>query len=91
MTDPTPQLDQLIESARGSFRSISGITFYSWSLEAQWQAIAACDAVIIPSLDNETKNVKGPNRLIEASSTSVSERVFSAMPAKYARYFRAGG
>src|SRR5262249_13704189 len=37
-----------------------------WSLEGQWQAIADCDAVIIPSLDNETKNVKGPNRLMEA-------------------------
>ena len=65
-TDPAPQLDQLIESARRLFPSISGITFLPWSLEGQWQAIAACDAVIIPSLDNETKNVKGPNRLIEA-------------------------
>jgi glycosyltransferase involved in cell wall biosynthesis len=65
LTDPTPQLDQLIETARGMFRNIS-IVFHPWSLEGQWQVIAACDAVIIPSLDNETKNVKGPNRLIEA-------------------------
>jgi SAM-dependent methyltransferase len=64
-TDPAPQLDQMIETARGLFRNIA-VTFLPWSLEGQWQAIADCDAVIIPSLDNETKNVKGPNRLIEA-------------------------
>jgi SAM-dependent methyltransferase len=64
-TDPDPQLDRLIESARGMFRNIA-ISFQPWSLDGQWQAIADCDAVIIPSLDNDTKNVKGPNRLIEA-------------------------
>jgi len=64
-TDPAPQLDQLIASARSQFPNIA-ITFIPWSLEGQWQAIADCDAVIIPSLDNDTKNVKGPNRLIEA-------------------------
>jgi glycosyltransferase involved in cell wall biosynthesis len=64
-TDPEPQLDRLIETARDMFRNVA-IIFLPWSLEGQWQAIADCDAVIIPSLDNDTKNVKGPNRLIEA-------------------------
>jgi hypothetical protein len=65
-TDPAPAIDQLLAEARSDFPAIAGITFQPWSLEGQWQAIAECDAVIIPSLDNETKNVKGPNRLIEA-------------------------
>jgi hypothetical protein len=64
-TDPAPALDQLLAEARRDFTAIAGIAFQPWSLDGQWQAIAQCDAVIIPSLDNETKNVKGPNRLIE--------------------------
>jgi cephalosporin hydroxylase len=64
-TDSDPKLDRLIEQARSLYRNIA-INFVPWSLEGQWKAIAECDAVIIPSLDNETKNVKGPNRLIEA-------------------------
>jgi SAM-dependent methyltransferase len=65
-TDPVPALEQLIASAKTDYPAIAEIRFQPWSLDGQWRAIAACDAVIIPSLDNETKNVKGPNRLIEA-------------------------
>lgn len=37
-----------------------------WSLDAQWAALAACDAVIIPCLQTEAKRVKSANRMIEA-------------------------
>ena len=66
ITEAGPAIDQLIAGQKEKYPALAGITFEPWSPEAQWRAIAACDAVIIPSLDNETKNVKGPNRLIEA-------------------------
>jgi glycosyltransferase involved in cell wall biosynthesis len=65
-TDPMPQIEQLLNLAKAQFPGIAKVVFQPWSLEGQWRAIDACDAVIIPSLDNETKSVKGPNRLIEA-------------------------
>ena len=37
-----------------------------WSLAAQWLELAACDAVIIPSLDSAEKRVKSANRMVEA-------------------------
>jgi glycosyltransferase involved in cell wall biosynthesis len=37
-----------------------------WSLDEQWKALASCDAVIIPSLQDERKQVKSANRMIEA-------------------------
>jgi hypothetical protein len=65
-TDPVAQIEQLLALAKSQFPGIAKVAFQPWSLEGQWRAIEACDAVIIPSLDNETKSVKGPNRLIEA-------------------------
>ncbi len=42
------------------------LAFQPWSLEGQWKALAACDAVIIPSLQDKRKQVKSANRMIEA-------------------------
>jgi hypothetical protein len=43
-----------------------GMSPKPWSLVAQWRELAACDAVIIPSLDAPEKRVKSANRMIEA-------------------------
>jgi cephalosporin hydroxylase len=37
-----------------------------WSLEAQWRELAACDAVLLPSLPTAAKAAKSANRLVEA-------------------------
>ncbi|WP_372786476.1 hypothetical protein [Phenylobacterium sp.] len=37
-----------------------------WSLDAQWRELAACDAVIIPTLNASEKRVKSANRMVEA-------------------------
>jgi len=37
-----------------------------WSLAAQWLELAACDVVIVPSLDSAEKRVKSANRMVEA-------------------------
>ena len=37
-----------------------------WSLDAQWRRLRACDAVIIPSLQDSIKQVKSANRMVEA-------------------------
>jgi hypothetical protein len=42
------------------------IRFVPWSLQSQQDAIRAGDLVIIPSLDNDVKNVKSANRMMEA-------------------------
>lgn len=38
----------------------------SWSLAAQWDALAACDAVVIPTLDTARSRSKSANRMVEA-------------------------
>ena len=40
--------------------------FTAWSPDATWQALHACDAVLIPSLPGDSKLVKSPNRIIES-------------------------
>jgi hypothetical protein len=41
------------------------LDWLDWSPQATWQALAASDAVVIPSLDKPKKLVKSANRLIE--------------------------
>lgn len=40
--------------------------FVNWSIDATWRALADCDAVVIPSLPTDLKQVKSPNRLVES-------------------------
>lgn len=40
-------------------------TYIPWSVSATQSAIAACDMVIIPTLQSDIKNAKSPNRLLE--------------------------
>jgi hypothetical protein len=42
------------------------LSFLNWNVETTWQALADCDAVVIPSLPAESKMVKSPNRLVES-------------------------
>lgn len=42
------------------------IEFTAWSLERTWSAIRAADLVVIPSLEDARKQVKGPNRLVDS-------------------------
>lgn len=37
-----------------------------WTTDATWRELAACDLVIIPSLADDRRSVKSPNRLLEA-------------------------
>ncbi len=37
-----------------------------WTPEATWRELAACDLVIIPSVADDRRSVKSPNRLLEA-------------------------
>jgi len=41
------------------------VTYTPWSVNATEAAIAACDIVIIPTLQSDMKNAKSPNRLLE--------------------------
>jgi hypothetical protein len=40
-------------------------SFTEWTPEATWQAMAACDLVVVPSLPAAKKLVKSPNRVVE--------------------------
>lgn len=42
------------------------LIFMPWSIEAQWQSVTGSDIVIIPSLQDERKKVKSPNRVFES-------------------------
>lgn len=66
-------LTQLSDGVRTFHRSMEAtvagrydLSFAPWSLERQWQALADCDAVILPSLNNDVKHAKSANRMIEA-------------------------
>jgi glycosyltransferase involved in cell wall biosynthesis len=65
VTAPVPAL--LAELARWNREAAPAMTvqFTAWSLAETQRQLAGCDLVIIPSLDNERKNVKSPNRLTE--------------------------
>ncbi len=42
------------------------LSFSPWSIAARQEALKTCDIVIIPSLENETKLVKSPNRMVDS-------------------------
>jgi hypothetical protein len=66
-------LTQLSEGVASVCRQVSdrtagrlAMSAKPWSLAAQWLELAACDAVIVPSLDSPEKRVKSANRMVEA-------------------------
>ncbi len=62
----TPKLEDIGRDLSQRHAPYFSLTFQPWSLDEQWRALAACDAVIIPSLQDERKQVKSANRMIEA-------------------------
>ena len=61
-----PQLEAMLRPIEQRMGGRFGLTFTEWTTAATWDALAACDAVVIPSLDNRTKLVKSPNRVVES-------------------------
>jgi glycosyltransferase involved in cell wall biosynthesis len=66
LTQITPRAEAFGRDISERHAPYFSLAFQPWSLEAQWEALAACDAVIIPSLQDERKQVKSANRMIEA-------------------------
>jgi glycosyltransferase involved in cell wall biosynthesis len=62
----TPKLEAFGNDMSQRHAPSFSLAFQPWSLDKQWEALAACDAVIIPSLQDERKQVKSANRMIEA-------------------------
>lgn len=55
-------LQQITRNSAGRF----SLELVPWSIEATWKALSETNIVLIPSLDNEQKSVKSPNRLVES-------------------------
>jgi hypothetical protein len=66
LTEVTPQLADACARIGASDHGALSMCPEAWSLEAQWAALAACDAVIIPSRQTGAKQVKSANRMVEA-------------------------
>lgn len=67
LTSPRPEIVAHCERLDALFAPALRLRFSPWSLEATWQALAACDIVVIPSrADDPAKAVKSPNRLVES-------------------------
>lgn len=66
LSQVTPKLEAFGHKMSLRHAPYFAMAFQPWSLDRQWEALAACDAVIIPSLQDERKQVKSANRMIEA-------------------------
>lgn len=67
ISDPAgTRVEEALRSLDGGEQSHFTTRFTRWSAEATWQGLAACDLVLLPSLDGSRKQVKSPNRLVES-------------------------
>jgi len=67
ISDPAgTRVEEALRGLDGGEHSNFTTRFTRWSLEATWQGLAACDLVLLPSLDGVRKQVKSPNRLVES-------------------------
>lgn len=66
VTTPIPSLIEALESLSGMAGGACTFRLTAWSPAANWQALADCDAVMLPSLATDYFQAKGANRLIEA-------------------------
>ena len=66
VTTPIPSLIEALETLSGMGGQACTFRLTAWSPAANWQALAACDAVMLPSLATDYFRAKGANRLIEA-------------------------
>ncbi len=56
------KLQRITQNCAGRLK----IELAPWSIEATWKALSETNIVLIPSLENEKKSVKSPNRLVES-------------------------
>lgn len=67
ISDPAgTRIEEALRGLDGGEHSNFTTRFIKWSAEATWQGLAACDLVLLPSLDGVRKQVKSPNRLLES-------------------------
>ena len=59
-------IKEAFAQANAKFKGHLAIHLTPWSLENTWQSLAQSDAVIIPSVDNQKKMAKSPNRVVES-------------------------
>lgn len=65
MTTANDQLTAVCATLSAQYGPSFEVSAEAWSLDAQWAALAACDAVVIPTLQTQQKKVKSANRLVE--------------------------
>jgi hypothetical protein len=65
LTQLTPDIEKGCDDLSERSGSRLSISAKPWSLPGQWRALAACDAVIIPSRMAATRRAKSANRMIE--------------------------
>ncbi|MBX3413741.1 MAG: hypothetical protein KF708_13705 [Pirellulales bacterium] len=67
ISDPAgTRIEEALRSLDGGAGSNFTTRFTRWSPAATWQGLAACDLVLLPSLEGSRKQVKSPNRLVES-------------------------
>ncbi|MBL8770066.1 MAG: hypothetical protein JNK30_01680 [Phenylobacterium sp.] len=66
LTALTPRIVEVCAQVSAASQGALAMTAAPWSLPAQWSALAACDAVVIPSRATPGKRVKSANRMVEA-------------------------
>ena len=67
LTGHKPELPGLCKEFNQRWRHLVATRYAEWSLEGLWNALAATDAVVIPSLAGAPdKSVKSPNRVVES-------------------------
>jgi hypothetical protein len=67
LADSVPHSLTLVTAAGAGAEAMAGTRFRPWSLEALWQELRDCDAVVIPSNPYDPhKAVKSPNRFTES-------------------------
>lgn len=67
VTSPQSGVEQLCAEFNEDYAPVCTLRFSPWSVDTTWQALRECDLVIIPvRMNDSSKLVKSPNRLIEA-------------------------
>ncbi len=60
-------VEGLCERFNRAYSPACKLRYSPWSAEVTWRALAECDLVVIPSqIDDPSKTVKSPNRMIES-------------------------
>ena len=65
VTAPSPEVASLLASLFAASAPRLVVEAVPWSLEATWRSFADCDIAWIPTINNDRKAAKSPNRLVE--------------------------